>query len=139
MDIENLNDLLKDEDFMKKVLQSNSTEDFKVMFKNKGINLSDKDVKEIINLIRYEIKGPIKEFQMENVIGGEITSAAVRDIAFAISSLMIAGSVGYLSFRASQTLQKADKTMDKLDCLKPRYLGSLFMGFDSKDKEDSKK
>lgn len=131
MDNEKLNDILKDEDFMKEVLQSNSAEDFKVMFKNKGINLSDKDVEEIVNLVRHEVKKPIEKCDLENVSGGKVTSATVRDIAFAISSVIIAGSVAYLSFRTS-------KTLNKLDGLKPRYLGSLFMGFDSTDKGNSK-
>lgn len=138
MDNEKLNDILKDEDFMKEVLQSNSAEDFKMMFKNKGINLSDKDVEEIVNLVRYEVKKPMEECDLENVSGGKITSAKVRNIAVAISAILIAGSVGYLSLRAAKTMKKVDSTMDKLNCLRVRGLGSLFVTVEDKKDNNEK-
>lgn len=112
MNSEKLNDILKNESFMKEVLNANSSEDFKRMFKNKGVDLSNEDVEEIANLVRYGMKNSIEECDMSSVSGGRSISSTVKNIAIAISSLIIAGGVFYVAYNVGGISKKLKKTSD---------------------------
>lgn len=137
MDSEKLNDILKDENFMKKVLKSDSVEEFKTLFKDRGIELSDKDVEEIAGVFSNNISNTMEECELEDVSGGKISlnfnsmkmgdiSRFVKNISKSVLILSIAGSLVYFAkkggevmdavtiatYNVGSTVGKVGRTMD---------------------------
>ncbi len=115
MDSEKLNDILKDENFMKKVLKSDSVEEFKTLFKDRGIELSDKDVEEIAGVFSNNISNPMEECELEDISGGKISlnfnsmkmgdiSRFVKNISKSVLILSIAGSLVYFAKKGGEVM-----------------------------------
>lgn len=115
MDSEKLNDILKDENFMKKVLKSDSVEEFKTLFKDRGIELSDKDVEEIASVFSNNINNPMEECELEDISGGKISlnfnsmkmgdiSRFVKNISKSVLILSIAGSLVYFAKKGGEVM-----------------------------------
>lgn len=119
MDSEKLNDILKDESFMKEVLKSNSAEEFKDLFKSKGIDLSDEDVKEIVNVVSNEMKKPIEECDLENISGGKIEQyfnlRTLKRVSKSVLILSIAGSVIYFAKKSGEVMDATTSLLNEAE------------------------
>lgn len=117
MDSEKLNDILKDESFMKEVLKSDSAEEFKALFKSKGIDLSDQDVEEIVDVVSEEINNPIEECELENVSGGNVKKyfsyRGLKNISKSVLILSIAGSLVYFARKGGKIMDSTANVLDQ--------------------------
>lgn len=113
MNSEKLNDILKNESFMKEVLNANSPEEFKILFKSKGVDLSDEDIKEITNLVRLGMKSSIKECDLENINGGNgrSVSGRIKDAAKCALYIAVAGSIVYFAKKSGEAIDAAKDTL----------------------------
>lgn len=102
-----VDNIIKDKDFLKKIINLTSTEEVKKAFKEKGLDISEKDLETIGELIKFQIENAekIHEFSLEKVVGGwsDEKFEKFKNISIGISSLAIAMSVVYLAANA-QTL-----------------------------------
>lgn len=114
MENEILENVLKDKDFLESVVKMDikSAQD---AFEKRGIKLTTNDMNTIKNLVSQKIENPesAPDEILEKVSGGRTTSEKIKNIAFAISSLVIASTVAGVGYKVYGTLEKFDDTVDK--------------------------
>lgn len=124
---ENLTKILEDKEFLEKVISASNVHDVKLLFNEKGIILSDDDINKIGIMVKDNLSNPDKEF--DNVVGGVDVTVKIKNIAYAISAVCIAGSVGYVSHKLGEAVGTID---NKVDSVEPTWLGSVFLKFNNK-------
>lgn len=120
---EKLTKVLEDKEFLKKVINAPDVNTVKLLFEEKGIILSDDDINKIGIMVKDNLSHPEREF--DNVIGGIDATFKIKNIAYAISAVCIAGSIAYGSRKFGQAV---DTINGKINNVKPTWLGRTILG-----------
>ncbi len=120
---EKLTKVLEDKEFLKKVINAPEVHDVKLLFEKKGIILSDDDINKIGTMVKDNLSHPEREF--DDVIGGIDATFKIKNIAYAISAVCIAGSIAYGSYKFGQAI---DTINGKISNVKPTWLGRTILG-----------
>lgn len=110
----NLENIIKDEDFLKNVINM-SMEEAQEAFKMRGVSFSKDDMISIRNLVQAKISGQntASDEILSKIAGGRVTDR-IKNIAIAISALAVGGSVAAISYKGYKTLGRMSDTMDNL-------------------------
>ena len=85
--------------------------------------MSDDDINKIGTMVKDNLSHPEREF--DDVIGGIDATFKIKNIAYAISAVCIAGSIAYGSYKFGQAI---DTINGKISNVKPTWLGRTILG-----------
>ncbi len=108
-----LNNVLKDKAFLENVAKMD-IKSAQEAFEKRGIKLTANNMNTIKNLVCQKIENPesTPDEIPEKVSGGRTTSEKIKNIAYAISSLVIVGTIAGVGYKAYETLDKISKRAD---------------------------
>ena len=86
MNEELLKQVLSDTDFVKSLVELEHSEDVQTALKEKGVEISLKDITTIQNILTTQDEGELSEDELEDVAGGVLTITAAIGIASIITS-----------------------------------------------------
>ena len=84
-----LQELMKDEAFVKEMLAQESAEDAQIFFENKGIELSMTEVEEMAKTFDKIASGEISQEMIEKAASGELSEDELEEVAGGIAFLPI--------------------------------------------------
>ncbi len=119
MESKSFTEILKDEEFLKKVVNATNIQEVKLLFSEKGIILSDDEINKVGEIVKNILYN--SDIQLDNVVGGVDISNKIRNISCAIAAICLAGSAIYASRKFGKV---ADTTNDKVESVKPAGFGS---------------
>ena len=76
-----LQELMKDEAFVKEMLAQETAEDAQIFFENKGIELSMAEVEEMAKTFEKVASGEISQDMLERAANGELSEEELEDVA----------------------------------------------------------
>lgn len=112
-------EILKDEEFLKKVISASNAQEVKLLFSERGVILSDDEINKVGEIVKNILYN--SDIQLDNVVGGVDVSNKIRNISCAIAAICLAGSAIYASRKFGKV---ADTANDKVESVKPTGLGS---------------
>lgn len=114
-------EILKDEEFLKKVVNAPNIQEVKLLFSEKGVILSDDEINKVGEIVKNILYN--SDIQLDNVVGGVDVSNKIRNISCAIAAICLAGSAVYASRKFGKV---ADTANHKVESVKPSGVGSWF-------------
>lgn len=94
-----INKVVKDEEFIKSILTAEKLSDAQLLFKEKGINLTEEEMKEIGRYLSKLVQnnGNISDDELESISGGDKSKSVVYTIASGIGKVISAPfvAIGY--------------------------------------------
>ena len=92
--IEKFQELMKDEAFVKELLEQESKEDAQIFLEKNGVELSMAEVEEIEKAFEKIASGELSQDMLEKAANGELSEEELEEVAGGIAPLVIAIIVG---------------------------------------------
>ena len=119
MESKSFTEILKDEEFLKKVVNAPNIQEVKLLFSEKGVILSDDEINKVREIVENILSNSDKQF--DGIVGGADISNKIRNISCAIAAICLAGSAIYASRKFGKV---ADTANDKVESVKPAGFGN---------------
>lgn len=114
--INNINELLKDKEFVEKILVMKTPEEIQNAFLDRGVKISIEELEEIAKNVYQIINNPhekekIIDNEMENISGGKVNVHKGLRTAAAITA-GVGGSAAYIAYKAGNIIDSANQAVE---------------------------